>query len=56
MVILIRGSVELIKNGLVRRNYVIKFFGSPHKRKFPEPEGIADDEQFGVGTFFFQLL
>jgi len=50
------GGVELVENGLVRRNDVIKLFGSPHQGQLPEPERIADNQQFGVGTFFFKLL
>src|SRR5262249_4382770 len=36
------GSAELIENGLVCRNYVIKLFDSPHEGEFPETERIAD--------------
>src|SRR5215475_6739116 len=37
------GDAELIKNGSVRRNYVIELFGSPREGQFPEPERIAED-------------
>src|SRR5262245_1084800 len=36
-------SAELIENGLVCRNYVIKLFDSPHEGQFPESERIADN-------------
>src|SRR5262245_36002528 len=49
-------DAELIENGLVCRNYVIKLFDPPHEGQFPESERIADYQQFGVGAFVFQCL
>src|SRR6516162_10089741 len=49
-------GAELIENGLVCRNYVIKLFDSSHEGQLPKSERIADYQQFGVGAFFFELL
>jgi hypothetical protein len=46
----------LIENGLVRRNDVIELFDTLYESQFPEPERVADDQQFGVGAFVFQPL
>ena len=50
------GGSELIENGLVRRNDVIELFDTLYESQFPEPERVADDQQFGVRAFVFQPL
>ena len=42
---------ELIENRLVRLNDVRKLFGTVHEGQFPKAKGVADNEEFGVGTF-----
>jgi len=48
------GGAELIENGLVRCDDVIKFFDTVHESQLPEPERITNDQQFSVRTFLFQ--
>jgi hypothetical protein len=42
--------------GLVCRNYVIELFDPLHEGQFPEPERIADDQQFDARAFLFENL
>jgi hypothetical protein len=48
------GGAELIENGLVRRDDVIKLFDTLHESQLPEAERIANDQQFSVRVFLFQ--